>query len=517
MGVGGIDGEPVGRGFGEVERNKDHARLHPLGDEGGQLDMATAAGDFHLFAVADAQPLRINHAHHHPRASQLVEPLGLAGHGAGVELLQQAAGSEHDGIGLVGQFGGIAERGRDHLPLATGELLGVEQASAFGRRIVAGPLQPLRSHLVPLDAGVLRGDLADLGGDLLRVLIVPVAPHGVGDLLDDPPILPRLTRCLEGGGDALHSPFGVGEVAALLGKGAGGEHHIGQLCGFREEDILHHQKLQLLEPLDDVMLIRIAQHRVFPHHIEPLDAARTGGIDGLGKSEAGRTRQVRLLPGCHEAGMYLWVGHLLIAGQAVGQRPHVTGALHVGLAPQRVDATPLNADVAAQQLQVGDGAHVVVAGGVLGDPHGVVDGGAFGGADEARELDHLLGRYAGDEGHLVRGIGGGEHLCLQFLEPFHPRGDIGLVVPVVLDDLLHQAVEQHHVGAGAVGQIEAGMVRHLDPLGIGHYQPRLAHGYGPLDMGADDGVGRRCVGADDEDEIRVVDARDVVGHGAAAE
>lgn len=298
----------------------------------------------------------------------------------------------------------------------------------------------MRSHLVPLDAGVLRGDPADLGGDLLRVLIAPVATHGVGDLLDDPPILPRLTRCLEGGGDALHPPLGIGEVAALLGKGAGGEHHIGELCGFREEDILHHQKLQLLEPFDDVVLIRIAQHRVFTHHVEPLDAARAGGIDGLGEGKAGCARQVWLLPGGREAGMHFGAGHLLIAGQAVGLRPHVTGTLHVGLAPQRVDATPFDADVAAQQLQVGDGPHVVVAGSVLGDPHRVVDGGALGAADKARELDHLLGRYAGDKGHLVRCIGGGEHFCLQRLEPFHPLGDIGLVVPVVLDDLLHQAI-----------------------------------------------------------------------------
>lgn len=318
VGVGGIDGEPVGRGFGEVERDKDYTRLHPFGDEGGQFDMAAAAGDLHPLTVADPHPLRIHHAHHHPRASQLVEPPGLAGHGACVELLQQAAGGEHDGIGLVGQFGGIAERGGHHLPLAAGELLAMEQASAFGRRIVAGPLQPLRSHLVPLDAGVLRSDPADLGGDLLRALIAPVATHCIGDLLDDPPIFPRATRRLEGGGDTLHPPLGVGEVAALLGKGAGGEHHIGQLGSFREEDILHYQKLQLLEPLDDVMLIRIAQHRVFTHHVEPLDAARAGGIYGLGEGKTGRARQVRLLPDGCEAGMHLGVGHLLIAWQAVG-------------------------------------------------------------------------------------------------------------------------------------------------------------------------------------------------------
>lgn len=50
------------------------------------------------------------------------------------------------------------------------------------------------------------------------------------------------------------------------------------------------------------------------------------------------------------------------------------------------------------------------------------------------------------------------------------------------------------------------MIGHLDPLRVGHHQPGLARGDGSLDMGADD-----------EDEIRVVDARDVVGHGAAAE
>ncbi len=140
MGVGGIDGEPVGRGFGEVERDKDYTRLHPFGDEGGQFDMATAAGDLHPLAVADAHSLGVHHAHHDSWASQLVEPPSLAGHGAGVELLQQAAGGEHDGIGLIGEFGGIAERGGGHLPLATGELLAVEQASACGRCIVAGPL-----------------------------------------------------------------------------------------------------------------------------------------------------------------------------------------------------------------------------------------------------------------------------------------------------------------------------------------------------------------------------------------
>ena len=68
-----------------------------------------------------------------------------------------------------------------------------------------------------------------------------------------------------------------------------------------------------------------------------------------------------------------------------------------------------------------------------------------------------------------------------------------------------------------MGHIKAGMIGHLDPFGIRNHQPRLALAYHPLDVGADDGVGRRGVGADDEDEIRVIDARDVVGHGPAAQ
>lgn len=208
--------------------------------------MAAAAGDLHPLAVANPETLGIHHAHHHPGAGELVEPPGLAGHGAGVELLQQAPSGEHYRIGFIRQLGGIAERRGHHLPLAPGELLAVEQASPLGSLVMAGPLQSGLTHLVPVDAGVLGRHPADLLGDLGHILVVPVAPHGIGELLDDPPVFPRLPRRLDGGGETLHPPLRVGEVAALLGKGAGGEHHIGELGGFREEDILYHQEFEAL-------------------------------------------------------------------------------------------------------------------------------------------------------------------------------------------------------------------------------------------------------------------------------
>lgn len=46
---------------------------------------------------------------------------------------------------------------------------------------------------------------------------------------------------------------------------------------------------------------------------------------------------------------------------------------------------------------------------------------------------------------------------------------------------------------------------------------RLALVHHSLDVGTVDGVSHRGVGADDEDASRVIDARDVIGHSAAAE
>ena len=72
------------------------------------------------------------------------------------------------------------------------------------------------------------------------------------------------------------------------------------------------------------------------------------------------------------------IGHRLIAGKHVGQAAHVAGPLDIVLAPEGIDPAAPDAHVAAEHGQVGQGFDVVRAGGVLGDAHGINDGGGFG-------------------------------------------------------------------------------------------------------------------------------------------
>ena len=75
-----------------------------------------------------------------------------------------------------------------------------------------------------------------------------------------------------------------------------------------------------------------------------------------------------------EVGTHGVVGHVLIAGQLVGEGAHVTGALHVVLAAQRVHAHAFAAHVTGGHGQVGDAHDHGGALAVFGHPQAVVDG-----------------------------------------------------------------------------------------------------------------------------------------------
>ena len=75
------------------------------------------------------------------------------------------------------------------------------------------------------------------------------------------------------------------------------------------------------------------------------------------------------------------VGDRLIPGEDVGQAAHIAGALDVVLAAQGVDAAAVDADIAAEHGQVGQGLDVVGAHGVLGNAHAVDDGAGLGPGD----------------------------------------------------------------------------------------------------------------------------------------
>ena len=82
------------------------------------------------------------------------------------------------------------------------------------------------------------------------------------------------------------------------------------------------------------------------------------------------------------------VGHVAVAGQLVGERAHVARALHVVLAPQRVDAYAITADVARRHCQVRHAHDHRRALAVLGNAEAVVDRGVAAGGVQAGGRPH---------------------------------------------------------------------------------------------------------------------------------
>ena len=150
-------------------------------------------------------------------------------------------------------------------------------------------------------------------------------------------------------------------------------------------------------------------------------------------------------PGLAELAGQIFHRHHLVAGVHVGQPAHVAGALHVVLAAKRIEPGGFPADIAGEHAQVGQGLHVVHAGDVLGDAHGVENGGSFGLAVKFGHLFDGFGRHAGDFGHLF-----GRVLFDHLQQLFKVLGallDERFVVPAVFVDDMHHAVDERHVGA----------------------------------------------------------------------
>ena len=66
---------------------------------------------------------------------------------------------------------------------------------------------------------------------------------------------------------------------------------------------------------------------------------------------------------------HLRVGNLLVPGEDIRKAPHVAGALHIVLAPERVYPATRVPDVPGQHLEICTGPDIVHADRVLSDPH----------------------------------------------------------------------------------------------------------------------------------------------------
>ena len=158
--------------------------------------------------------------------------------------------------------------------------------------------------------------------------------------------------------------------------------------------------------------VRIAHHRIGPKDHQALELAFPDGLDLLHHGESRRARQLGV-PGFFKFCHVFRHGHVLVAGQDIGQGAHVAGPLDVVLAADGIDPGGRPPDMAAEHGEIGQALDVVGAGGVLGDPQDI-DNGA--GLRFGIPFGHLYEFRLGDPGDL------GHPLRWELLDHLHQSG-----------------------------------------------------------------------------------------------
>ena len=147
-----------------------------------------------------------------------------------------------------------------------------------------------------------------LDGDSITVLV-----DGVTDVSGNPPLVPLSLGAVvsgdvtepgfagwgEHGLAELHSAIRVGEGAALLERRGGGQDHVGELGCLGEEDVLHHQEVELAEALAHLVDVRVREEGVLAEDVHAPDVALLGG--GLKTDDNGFLTDVEVAEAADES------------------------------------------------------------------------------------------------------------------------------------------------------------------------------------------------------------------------
>ncbi len=210
-----------------------------------------------------------------------------------------------------------------------------------------------------------------------------------------------------------------------------------------------------------------------------------------------------------------------IARQFVRERAHVAGALHVVLAAQRVHADAGAADIAGHHREVGDRDHRGGALAVLGDTESVIDRAVAAGRVDPRRLAQILRVDAGhDRGRFGAVLLlGDEGRPILELAPVAAFAHEALVDQPFGDDDMGERRDHGDVGAGQQRQVQRLHMRRFHHLGaawIDHDQlGALAQPL--LQPRGEHRMSRRRIGADDQDDVGVLDRVEVLRAGRGAE
>ncbi|MNG93136.1 hypothetical protein D3C79_520930 [compost metagenome] len=275
-----------------VERRETVAWHHPVSDARGQQRLATARANGHLVFVADAQACGVLGVQFDEGARlQAVQCGHLAGLGQGVPLVLHAAGIEHHGKRIVGQFRGRQPGPGEEPRLAAGGRKG--QCGTFTRRVVQQVLAAAIVVVAQRAAGVFTAGRA---GPLVRLLAqfgiadaaqivacgrVPETPdffvhgfgigvvesvgiaHGAGHAGDDLPVRQALAGRFDGARHEGQVALAVDHHALAFCPQRRGQKDIGVAIGFGvEEGVLGDHQFGLAQAVDHLLTVGDTGHRV---------------------------------------------------------------------------------------------------------------------------------------------------------------------------------------------------------------------------------------------------------------
>ena len=233
----------------------------------------------------------------------------------------------------------------------------------------------------------------------------------------------------------------------------------------------------------------------------PLTSPSWAAFHDLDHGEAGLRIELGVPVG-REVGAPLGIGHRLVVREHHRDETGVGGALDVVLPAQRMQTGAGAAHLAGDQRQRDQAARIVGAVDMLGDAHAPEDDRRLGASVEAGDLAQHVGLDAADGPHLLRRVS--REVALEPLEPLGVRVDVLPVVELVLDDDVHQRVEQRHVRAGRELEEVARMAGERRAARVDHDQLRT-----PFRRVLEEGRGHRVVrgrlGADHDDDVGMLD------------
>ena len=332
----------------------------------------------------------------------------------------------------------------------------------FGR---ARPLDPAK-RLEPVVAHprVHGRQAAALVPHLLGARAAPVLAQPGGERADDVDVCAGTLRWPQRRPEPLHAPLARSDGALGLESGDGGrQHHVRQLRGLREEDVLDDEVVEPVEQPDGPVVVGLRLGRVLTEDVEGPEVATLHRVEHLGEVPAALGGE-RDPPASFEPGADGAVLHVLEPGELVGQRTHVPTSLDVVLAPQRDQPGAEASDVAREQGEVAEREDVVGRGVVLGDPERPAQLRPASPRVVVRQARDRVGGHAGQALALCKGEGlDGRGVLLEARGgPLHELG----VHEAGPDDLPAQRVGQGDVGADVDAQPDVGPLRRSGAAGV---------------------------------------------------